>query len=560
MDMNGYFLDFDKLTKGLALLKAIQDSYDNNKAFYIMSGFVDDYVRNYDFYGVSQVQRYISDNVLREIELKNPIISACVNLRVRQIRAFSSFSEDVSKPGFRIKYVGSKNIDQKIEKEIKLLVNFFENAGFMNLEDIETAGDSLHDVFVMMVRDYMVLDKVVLELLYNKSNYVIDFRILDPATIKPVIIGGYQGNYSDFYNNSAFYYFNSSFLKRILESKINRLPPLEKIRYVQEIDGNIVAGFEKRDIIYDIMNKRTDIRYRYIPYSPVEQCVSVITGFLNALAYNAESFDSNAIPKIAMSIEGEFDQEQYERLRDQWIANFTGIKNQWKIPIISGKVNVIDLMKSPRDLEFGKYMEITGALICSVMGVDPAEIGLRLNQAQNVLSENLEAKMKFSKDRGLHDLLGQIQSVMNKILKYSGLLNKFKFEFTGLDPEDEQVRSRLRTEAVKRDKTINEIRAEQKLPPLPYGDVILDSIYLQYYNVKKQEEANQEQNQDMPDNEVLEQINEQSTNDNSNENYDLESLLDDENLTNDVLKEIEQEYNSIKKALNGRKIRTLLLH
>jgi len=57
MDMNGYFLDFDKLTKGLALLKAIQDSYDNNKAFYIMSGFVDDYVKNYDFYGVSQVQR-----------------------------------------------------------------------------------------------------------------------------------------------------------------------------------------------------------------------------------------------------------------------------------------------------------------------------------------------------------------------------------------------------------------------------------------------------------------------------------------------------------------------
>jgi len=261
-----------------------------------------------------------------------------------------------------------------------------------------------------------------------------------------------------------------------------------------------------------------------------------------------------------MSIEGQFDQEQYERLRDQWIANFTGIKNQWKIPIISGKVNVIDLMKSPRDLEFGKYMEITGALICSVMGVDPAEIGLRLNQAQNVLSENLEAKMKFSKDRGLHDLLGQIQSVMNKILKYSGLANKFKFEFTGLDPDDEQVRSRLRTEAVKRDKTINEIRAEQKLPPLPYGDVILDSIYLQYYNAKKQEEANQEQNQDVPNNENQEQINEQSKNDDSNENYDLESLLDDENLTNDVLKEIEQEYNSIKKALNGRKIRTLLLH
>lgn len=554
MNTNGYFIEFDKLVKGLSLLKTINESYEGKKAFYIMSGFIEDYINNYDFYGVSQVERYIPDNILREIELKNPIISACVNLRVRQIRAFSSYSEEPNKPGFIIKYIGKKKVDSSIENEIKLLTNFFENAGFSDIEDIETIGDSIHDIFVMMVRDYMVLDKIALELLYNKAGYVIDFRILDPATIKPVVFGGYQGNEVDFYHNNAFYYFNKNFIKRIIESKLDRIPPVEQIRYIQEINGDIVAGFRSKEIIFDIMNKRTDIRYRYVPYSPVEQAVSIITGFLNALAYNAESFNSNAIPKIAMTVEGEFDQEQYERLRDQWIANFTGIKNQWKIPIISGKVNVIDLMKSPRDLEFGKYMEITGALICSVMGVDPAEIGLRLNQAQNVLSENLEAKMKFSKDRGLHDLLGQIQSVMNKILRYSGLSNKYKFEFTGLDPDDEQVRSRLRTEAVKRDKTINEIRAEQKLPPLPYGDIILDSIYLQYYNIRKQQE---EQNQQAPE-EDMNPTNE--NNEEEDESLSLESLLNDENLTEEVLNELEAEYKNINKSLNLKGIRTILLH
>jgi hypothetical protein len=487
------FIDEDVAAKALAMLKTMGDNKKVPGVVKIMSGLVEQYSGNYNTYGVQEQRRYIPDNILRDIERKNPIISACVNLRCRQIRSFSKKSDHESKPGFKVKYIGNSKVNSKIESEISILEKFFMNAGLNALEDMETGDDNLHDVLIMLVRDYMILDKIALELMYSKRGLVIDFRVIDPATIKIVLPSGFLGNSQDIDNRNIIY-FNDEFMKRLASKKMEMLPDLDKIRYVQQIDGEYVAGFTGKDIIYDIMNKRSDVRYRYTAYSPVEQAVSCVIGFLNALAYNAEAFNSSAIPKIGLSFEqGDFSQEELERIQDQWIANYRGIKGSWRIPLFNGKVNVIDLMRSPRDMEYGKYIEITGALVCSVMGVDPAEIGLRLNQAQNVLSENLEAKMKFSKDRGLHDLLGQLQNVMNKILIRSGLGEKYMFEFTGLDPEDEEMRSRLRTEAVKRDKTVNEIRAEQKLPPLEYGDVILDSIYMQYYNIKQQEKMQQQQ-------------------------------------------------------------------
>ena len=132
-----------------------------------------------------------------------------------------------------------------------------------------------------------------------------------------------------------------------------------------------------------------------------------------------------------------------------------------------------------------------GALICSEMGVDPAEMGLRLNQAQNVLTENQDAKMVFSKARGLRDLLGGFAYIVNDWLRISGYdwAEDWLFTFNGLSTEDKGFEADLRRKAIETDMTINESRKLRGEKPDPYGDIICNPQYVQYRIQKEQQEA-----------------------------------------------------------------------
>ena len=115
------------------------------------------------------------------------------------------------------------------------------------------------------------------------------------------------------------------------------------------------------------------------------------------------------------------------------------------------------------------------------MGADPAEAGLRFNQAQNVLSENQDAKQLFSKNRGLNQLLGDFAFIVNKWLRMSGypFAKDFKFRFNALTTEDKGFEADLVKKKIETYMEVNEIRKEMGLPPLENGNIILNSVYLQ---------------------------------------------------------------------------------
>jgi hypothetical protein len=115
------------------------------------------------------------------------------------------------------------------------------------------------------------------------------------------------------------------------------------------------------------------------------------------------------------------------------------------------------------------------------------------------MTENVDAKQKFSKDRGLRDILGAIENVINKVMRYCGWDTKYRFEFCGLDPKDASEMSKLAGESVRRDKTINELRAERDDKPIKYGDVILDPSWLNYVQQEKMSEQQQQQGGGMED-------------------------------------------------------------
>jgi hypothetical protein len=316
---------------------------------------------------------------------------------------------------------------------------------------------------------------------------------MDGATIRRVMQTGYQGHPSDF-DPRAYGSGGTKLAQELMRSRLVQVPKdIEKIKFVQRINGKLIAAFERKDLLYDCMQKRSDILFHGEGYPKTEQAMHAVTAFLFALAYNAEQFNSGTVPKIALAFkDGNFSEEQLIDLQEQWIASFRGIKGAWRIPMLNQEVQVIDLLKSPKDMEHGKYMEFTGSLICAIFSIDPQEIGMRWQYAQNVLSENPGARLKHSKDRGLNDLLGQLADHFNRIMYFAGWGTKYCFEFTGIEPEDSKERSQLESEAVKRDTTVNELRKQKDMKPIDGGDIILDPTYMQGVQAAQMAEQGEE--------------------------------------------------------------------
>jgi len=450
-----------------------------------------------DARGVRETLRPFSFHVLRQIERKDPVINGAINHRARQIKQFAKPSEspDSDSPGFIIEHVDKENkkLNEKEKAFQKWLTQFMLETGRRDFEGAADREDNLLDLMVKTVRDYYTIDQVCIELRRDYAGKPLDFFAVDGATIKRVISLGFHGGMHDFDPRSTMRWSaddgkGESLQERLEQERLEMIPPFEEIRFVQEVEGKLRAAFTHKNLVFDSHQKRTDLQWNGYGYPPIEQAISVIIGFMFGLAYNAEAFNTGSVPKIALSEKmNRYSNDQLAELQDQWIANFRGIYGAFRIPMLNGDWQVMNLLNSPRDFEYSDYMQFTASIALMVMGFDTAELGLRFQSAQNVMNENLDARQKFSKARGLIDILTEFEGVFNKIIKKFGWTD-WKFRFVGVDPEDREQKSKLETEAVKRDTTINELRKRKGLKPDPYGDIILDPQYIQYRTQKEQAE------------------------------------------------------------------------
>lgn len=448
-------------------------------------GFFDSGALYYNEKGVASQRPYagaIPPHILRAIEEKNPVVSAIINTRTKQVRRFAQVSRDRNVPGYkiRLKDVDRKPTKQELE-EMYEIEAWLANTGRTDFKNSLEREDDLGDVFVKITRDTLVLDQACMELRRDRAGDLVDFWVLDPATIRRVLHGGFFGKKEDI-DPQVFVAGDNEFKKKLSAEKRDLVPDVEDIAFVQELQGRYVAAWPREDFVYLISQKRSDLRYYGRGFSPLQQAMSAVTAFLWGLAYNAEAFNRGTVPKIGLSFKNghNLSKEQIKALQDEWIANHRGIRGAWRIPFFNKEVQVLDFLKSARDMEYMKYLEFVGSLIAAVMGMDLTEIGLRYQHAQNVLTENVDARQKFSKDRGLHDLLSHIEGACNTIIKRNPRWSKkYEFVFHGLSPEDRELESKIMNERVRRDTTVNELRKEQDKAPIDNGDIILEPNYIQ---------------------------------------------------------------------------------
>ncbi len=492
-------------------LRKIRAVFEDNQQLLITSGDASD---------VRKRLMDVSFNTLRNMGHRLSIANMCINCREQQITPFLTPAKELGDPGFVIFKKGKLREALKgKDKRGQEITEMFSNTGFNYDPERE---DDFIDFGKMLARDALTIDQIAVELQRNRKGQVGAFWILDAATISRCTEKGYEGN--------------------------------KKIAFVQEIEGRITATYTAEDIIFDYMYKRTDIRYRGYGYALLEQAIDLVTTLILGISFNRDAFIKDKIPKGFLAIAGEADGETIGAVERYWYNAMSGAGAKFKIPIIpSGKEGVsIDfksLGPSNRDMEYNKLMLFFLSLFAGVYGIDLAELGIKTDNTQQTLGENIAGRQQYSKDRGLKSLLGFERAVNVKILKKVD--EEYDFIFTGIDPEDEAKKYEISTKAIACEKTINEVRKEHGSEPLEGEEynVVLAASLVQYKQLMMGAAAAQG-DQGQENNQEGEEENAESDND-GDQDYDFGvdeknlELEDDDNKVSD--EEVEKASREIDK-------------
>jgi len=448
--------------------------------------------------------------VLKRIPHQLSVVAAILQTRCNQVAQFSVPYRSSKSIGFEIKHKDPGHATSASEVEfIQDLEKFVYNCGAPEPNPHNTIKRDDFETFLKkIVRDSLMYDQAVFEIVPDRLGQPFEFLAVDAATIRIAAS-------DDVFGPNDTYQYRPPVISNELLRPDQRAPfktmqllatkeGLQRPDFVQVINGQIENVYYRDELAFGIRNPRTDIYIQGYGYGEMEQLITIITAHLYAEEYNRRFFMQGSAPKGILNFKGEnFTPDQLEGFKRQWRANLEGVENSWKTPILQAEQGVewIDLHPSNREMEFGQWMEYLIKVTCAVFLIDPAEINFDLHGgvSQTPLFESAnEGKLKQSRDRGLRPLLRFVAKQIN-----DNIINKiddhFVFDFVGLDELTEQEQHELIMEQVGSYKTLNEVRRAEDLPDVEDGDTILNPTYIQARQMRiqasQETEAMEQQNQ-----------------------------------------------------------------
>ena len=376
----------------------------------------------------------INFKIQREVVNQVPLIQSIINVRSDQVKPFCKRIIRGKRKGFKIVPIDPKITEEDAKEDIDKLSSLFEKTGFSDDPDRE---DDFTDYVKMLVREMFTIDQIATEIQYNRRGNPIAFWLLDGSTIKRLDPTGKE--------------YKEKF---------------EGYSYAQEIEDRICNLYTFDTMVFDYHYKRVDINHRGYGYSPVEQCIDILTTLIFGHVFSRDQFLKNKVPQGFLAVMGDVGKDQIDALQDYWVNTMEGAGAQFTIPILpSGKDGVgIDFKKiqqTNREMEYPKLMHFLVSLICAVFSIDPAEMGIKSEDSQSLFGSNLDTRQGTSRDRGLSSILSFVEGICNKILMR--VTKDFVFAFVGDDLEEEEKRITIAKERLEAYSTVDEEREAEGL-------------------------------------------------------------------------------------------------
>jgi hypothetical protein len=395
-----------------------------------------------------------------------PIVQAIVQTRINQVSAFCSPQSSRFETGFRIKMRDREGAPTKSDKKFaRQMEDMLMVSGGTSRDPRGTA--TFESFMRRLVRDSMVYDQMCFEVVPGRDGRPAEWYAVDASTIR-------LANTDKLYPDDS----------------------IERVHSVQVYDNVTIAEFTREEMAFEVRNPRTDIRGYGYGTSELEMLVSTVTAILWAWQYNQNAFAQGSLQKGILNIVGSIPEKQLKAFRRLWYQQVSGVENAWRTPITNAeKLEWINMQNSSKDMEFSAWMDFLIKVTCSVFQMDPIEVNFKYGtQSTKAMFEGgNQAKIIASKDRGLKPLLRFLSRAIDKYIIWP-INPDFTLEFVGLESQTPKEIADLFTQRARSMYLIDELRAEQDLPPLPdgMGQVILDANWM---NARKEVTARKQQEQ-----------------------------------------------------------------
>lgn len=409
----------------------------------------------------------------------NIILNAIINTRANQVSMYCKPARNSEKGvGYEVRL---RDIEQEPTSHdlanIKRIESFLENTGQFKDQNRDTFTKFCKKI----VRDTYMYDQVNFEKVFAKDGSFIKFDMVDPTTI---------------------------FLGTNKDGKVIK----HGERFVQVLDGRVVATFNEREMAFAVRNPRTDIEVGAYGYPELEIALKQFIAHENTESFNDRFFSHGGTTRGILQIKSGQQQstQALDIFRREWKSSLSGINGSWQIPVVSAEdVKFVNMTPSANDMQFEKWLNYLINVISALYGIDPAEINFPNNggatgsKGGSLNEGNSKQKMQASQNKGLQPLLQFIEDTINTyILAEFG--DKYQFQFRGGDLEAQLEKIKILEAEGKVYKTVNEIRAEKGLEPIAGGDVILNGTHIQAIGQLMQKEQFEYQQQQDRLNRLLE--------------------------------------------------------
>ena len=395
----------------------------------------------------------ISYNMMRDLLYRLPIVSNIIQVRVEQVASFGHVAADRYGLGFRVKMRDAKRSPTPIEEKMcRQMERYFLRTG---RTPTWQGRDSFETYLRKITRDALVFDQNCTEIVPGNDGRPSEFYAIDAANVR---------------------------LARNLKRR-NTSQMEEDVAYVEVYNESIRTKWAADDIIFGIRNPNTDIRLNGYGTSELEYIMTTLTQMIYAVEYNGSVFTNGTLARGILNIRDEdLTERDLNQIERQWNNMLKGVENAWRTPVIAAKNGVEWVnLQGATDIQFSSWLDWLVKIACAAFKIAPEEVNLQygsIGQTSTLAEQSNRDKITDSKERGLRPLIRHISGNLNRQMLWR-LEPDLEFEFAGLDAMTPEESADFNIKRLRSFMTINEVRKESDLQPLPGGDIVLDGTYVQ---------------------------------------------------------------------------------
>lgn len=368
-----------------------------------------------------------------------------IGLRSDDILRYADLSDQAWRPGWNIRptdKTDDEEIDETTLKEMRQAEQFLLNSGYeKELSDPlkrDGLGRCSFSKFLLeIVRDSLVYDGIAIWVDRDEKNGRISSYAPLPAGKIRMLARPDLAKRDEIREGQLNFYGASSMTgKEHMYDATN--PP-----FAVAVDetNNIVDTFTRDQLIWYNRNPRVDAEVGGYGYPEMEMALVLVTGFNNAIQFNADIFDKNSIPKGILAIKGNFTQRQFDALGRIWDNLQRGNRADWTLPAIQlsekGEIEVINLEPLRKEpAYYNNLINLFMGALSTVFRIPVHRLGYKISGTERDSRPDTPKSLQEDQDVGLPAILTHLEILINNYLIHDRWPH-LKFVFTGKSTKED---------------------------------------------------------------------------------------------------------------------------